>query len=436
MSLKINFSWMMGSKIIQMLAGFICGALINRALGPSYRGIFAEMQTWVFLLVMLCGFSMDSAIYHFANRSLYGTHDKSRFVTILWLSIVFSALSVLILTLLNLFSTNLLSSAIKNNIILLDLWMISIFLSANLIIFIQSIGNIKLSAIIGVTTTIIQLLIIVIGYFIGIINFFFILISLFILNIISITMIFFTAWKSDFLSGSFSRDLSKGIIKAGLKIHIATISTFTYMKVNQLIVFNYCGDHEAGNFAVALNLCMALMVIPSTFQVVLYPRVIHASDDYEITVRSMRIGFYFWGLIILFLVLFARPILLMYAGYDFLPSANIYRILMISTWLLPISSLLAPYFIKKGAFIMASASAVILGVTSIGLNFHLVPKYAAIGAGIATSVSCLIGFGLILCFLWYLSKKNPFVIFIPKFADEWKALKSSTFLINRLSLWK
>ena len=415
----------MGSKIIQMAAAFLAGAMINRALGASLRGVFAEMQTWVFLIVMICGLSMDSGIYHFANKSLYGTDDKSRFVTTLWLTIAASAFSVLILAFLTIFRPQLVSSATHKYLLLLYLWMITVLLAANLIVFVQAIGNIKLSAIVGATQAVIQLSIISLGYFFGIINLFFVIISYIVFQIVALIIVFSMAWKSGFFLGYFSNDLARGIIKAGLKLHLGTISTFIYMKVNQLIVFNYCGHSEAGNFAVALNLCMALMVIPATFQLVLYPRVIHATDDYEITIRSMRIGFYVWGLMIFLLFLFAKPILLMYAGRDFLPSINNFRVLMIAGWLLPISSLLSPYFVKLGAFKMASATAVLLGLASIGLNFYLVPKYAAIGAGIATSASCVIGFGMILLFLWYLSRKNPFVIFIPRFAEEWKILKFS-----------
>jgi hypothetical protein len=45
-------------------AGFITAAMINRSLGPSLRGVYAEMQTWMGLFAVLFGISMDTAIYH------------------------------------------------------------------------------------------------------------------------------------------------------------------------------------------------------------------------------------------------------------------------------------------------------------------------------------------------------------------------------------
>lgn len=72
-----------------MSAGFVTAAMINRSLGPSTRGIYAEMQTWMGLFAVLFGFSMDTVIYHFANTSLYGTDDRSRWMTTFSLSLIY-----------------------------------------------------------------------------------------------------------------------------------------------------------------------------------------------------------------------------------------------------------------------------------------------------------------------------------------------------------
>ncbi len=80
---------MLGSKTVVMVTGLLTAAMINRALGPSGRGVYAEMQTWVGLFAVLFGMSMDTAIYHFANRSLYGNNDGSRLITTLILSFIY-----------------------------------------------------------------------------------------------------------------------------------------------------------------------------------------------------------------------------------------------------------------------------------------------------------------------------------------------------------
>jgi O-antigen/teichoic acid export membrane protein len=107
------------------------------------------------------------------------------------------------------------------------------------------------------------------------------------------------------------------------------------------------------------------------------------------------------------MILFAKPILLLYAGKDFLPAISTFRILLITAWLLPLSSLVAPYCIKLGAFYAMSFSALLLGVISIALNMLLIPSFLKIGAALATSITSLTGFCFSLILLRFLSKKNP-----------------------------
>jgi O-antigen/teichoic acid export membrane protein len=411
MDLKRNFIWMLVSKTMAMVAGLITAAMINRALGPSGRGIYAEMQTWVGLFAVLFGMSIDTAIYHFANKSLYGTDDRSRWMTTFSLSLTYGLFAAAALTGFVLGWPEQVSSETFKYLILLDILLIATILTGNLIIFLQAMGDIRYSGVIGVVQGVTNILVVGYAYRVDSLDIKIVLISILIIQGITFLLLLAKFRGNNLLSGRFSKNLAKGMIAAGLKQHIATIATFVYTKINQLIVFKYCGESNAGMFAVALSAAFYLMFIPMTFQTVLYPRVIHATDDYEITIRSLRWGFYGWGAIVFLMILFAKPILLLYAGSSFLPSVNNFRVMMIAAWFLPLSSIVAPYYIKRGAFGLASILAVLLGIISMGLNIILVPRYADIGASLATSLTCFIGFCMVLVFLWCLSQKNPFVIF-------------------------
>lgn len=414
---------MLASRIVQMSAGLFMGALINRSLGPAGRGIYAEVLTWVSLFVMVFGLSIDTAIYHLANRSAYGEDDASRFATILWLNLGYSLLAVAGLSVLVHYWSHLVSATTAQHVFLLAVLILVSMLASNLLVFYQAMGNIKAAAVIGMAQLLVQAALIIAAYLGGFLTLPFIFWSMVIMQLAGVILLLGLAWQSRLMSGRFSLEMAKIILSAGLKQHVATICTFAYTKVNQLILFRYCGEVATGIFSVSLAIALALMFIPQTFQTVLYPRVIHGDDDYEVTVRALRVGFYTWGLMVLGIMLLARPILLVYGGASFLSSVNLLRILMIGAWFLPLSSLVAPYYVKKGAFGLGSTSAVILAVFSIGLNFILVPRYAAVGAALATSVTCLVGFGLVLGLLYLISKKNPLVIFIPALARELKQLR-------------
>lgn len=398
---------MLGSKSIIMSAGFITAAMINRSLGPSGRGIYAEMQTWVGLFAVLFGMSLDTAIYYFANRSLYGTDDRSRLMTTFSLSLIYGLFATAALTIFVLGWPEQVSSETFKFLLLLDVLLIATILTGNLIIFLQAMGDIRYSAVIGVVQVMANVLVVGYAYWVDSLDIKIVLISVLIIQGITFLMLLAKFRRNNLLTGRFSKNLAKGMITAGFKQHIATIATFVYTKINLLFVFKYCGESNAGMFAVALSAAFYLMFVPMTFQTVLYPRVIHAIDDYEVTIRSLRLVFYSWGGIVLLIILLAKPILFIYGGRHFLPAVTTFRIIMIAAWFLPLASLVAPYCVKIGAFYAMAITAIALGLISIALNLYLIPKFSGTGAALATASTCMIGFCISLILLGYLSKRNP-----------------------------
>ena len=390
-----------------VVAGFITAAMINRSLGPSTRGIYAEMQTWMGLFAVIFGMSIDTAIYHFANKALYGTDDRARFVTTFSLSLFCGILASGALTAFVYVWPEQVSSVTYKYIFLLDFLLVATILMGNLIICLQALGEIRYSAAIGVVQGITNLLVIGYVYVAELLNIKTVLLSLLLVQCATCLLLSKRFSKHTFGSGGLSLDLAKRMVFAGFKQHIATVATFVYTKINQLVVFRYCGESEAGIFAVSLSAAFSLMFIPMTLQIVLYPRIIHGADEYEVTIKSLRFGFYVWGGIVMSMVVFAKPILLLYAGKEFLPAINTFRILMLAAWFLPLSSLVAPYCTKVGAFYAMSFSAVFLGAISIVLNILLVPSYLGIGAALSTLTTTCTGFSVALILLWVLSKKNP-----------------------------
>lgn len=418
MGLTQNFVWMLSNKLICGAASVITAGLINRSLGPSGRGFYAEMLTWITLFMIVFGFSMDSAIYHCANEDLYGKNKPSKFMSILLLTFSYSLLAVLSFSLFIILWPDQVSLKTRELSLFLNILLISTMFFNNSLIFMQAINRIVFTSLVSIFQSLASILIILYGYFFRIIDIMYVVANLIIVQFLGLVILFFEFIRLSFLSQSFSKEIIKVIIKAGLKQHIATISTFLYTKINQIIVFKYCGASEGGLFAVALTLSLYLMVVPMALQTVLYPRVIHSKDDYEVTVRCMRIGFYGWGTFVLLIILLADPILRIYGGIDFLHSKTPFRILMMGVWLFPLSAIGAPYYVKKGAFLAASFSSVLLGIISISLNLVLIPRYFSVGAAIATTLTFLSGFCMSFVFLRYLSGKNPFVILKPDFREE------------------
>ncbi|PKL46586.1 MAG: hypothetical protein CVV42_15875 [Candidatus Riflebacteria bacterium HGW-Riflebacteria-2] len=426
MSLKANFAWMLGSKFAFVAITFVIHAVINRSLGPDGRGFLAEMQTWIGFFAVLCCMSMNTAIYHYSNKDKYNFTDGSKFVTVTALSLFYAVLGSMAFWL----SVNSLPDTFSSNVIQYSQYIILLLfftmLSTDLMVFLQAAGHIRYSAFIVTVQSITGLLIVGLAFMFGHINFVFLLIYMLISQMVAVVMVLGGCLKSGFVNRKelFSKSLAWGLIRDGLKQHVATVAGFVYTRINQLIVFHYCGEHDAGIFAVALNLAFSILFLPMTLQAALYPRVIHSSDDYEVTIKTLRLTFYGWGVAVILAIIMAKPVLMIYGGEQFQSAASAFQILMVAVWILPLSSMVAPFYVKKGAFLLASLSAIALGIVSMLLNLFLVPRYRVLGAAIATSLTCFIGFVMVLVFLFYLSRRNPLRMFNPDFSEEIRWLKT------------
>jgi O-antigen/teichoic acid export membrane protein len=85
--------------------------------------------------------------------------------------------------------------------------------------------------------------------------------------------------------------LTRGLITAGLKVHLGTVSTLLYVRVDQILVYNLGGREETGFYAIAVAIAMQVMLVPLAVQQVLYSRLIgqEDADAAKLSIRVTRI---------------------------------------------------------------------------------------------------------------------------------------------------
>lgn len=417
--LKRGFLWTLSGKAALLLGGLVTAALINRALNPAGRGIFAEMQTWVGLFAVLFGFSLDTAIYHFANRERFPVGDGVRLALALGLSIVAAVLAGAAMGGFILGWPEKVSAQAATYLMPLLALLIFTVLGINLVTLGQALGKVRLVALAAVFQAVVNIGLIVPAYAMAALDIRYAIFAALGVQALGTAAVFVALLRH---TGISIAGVTPGVVwqflSAGLKQHVATISTYLYTKVNQLIVFHYCGESQTGLLAAALILAFGIFGVFGALQLALYPRVIHFTDDLEITIHSLRLSFYAGLLLMAPLLLFAGPILRIYGGEPFEEAAWIFRFLVLGAWILSLSSLAAPYFIKRGAFMMMATTAVLLGGASLLMNFLLVPRFQAVGAAVATALTMLLGFLLVLAVVRVLSGSNPLEMFKPRFGRE------------------
>lgn len=426
-SLKKSFGWLLLGKMISLFGGLLSVALVNRALGPDVRGILAEMQTWVTLFVVVAGLSLDTAIYHLADRERHKFSDIEFVSGVLKISLLMSFVASLLMAFVFWGAARYVSEQSREYYIALAFLLVSTMLLANLLTMAQARGKAKLAALSGAVVGIFSSLFALWAYLLGHLTLHFAIFLLSASNFVAIFVILAGEREQIRLRPFATRDFFLKLISVGLKQHLATISCFLYMKANQLILFNYVGAKETGQYAVALNLAFSCAILFGVLQSALYPRVIHHKDDAEITIRVMRVMLYAGGAFTLMLIFSSTILIQIYAGSGYEEAAPLFSILMVGVLILSLSSMTAPLCIKHGAFTQLVISAVVLGCASILLNLYLVPSYQAMGAAYATTLTAIMGFLMVLYMFWKIAGKSPMPLFMPSFTSEAMLIKQWLF---------
>jgi len=98
---------------------------------------------------------------------------------------------------------------------------------------------------------------------------------------------------------------------------------------------------------------------------------------------------------------------MIYGGGEFVnDSLSSFRVLLLTSWFLPLASIVSPYLVKVGAFSLMSKFSIGVGIASLILNYIFIPYKASLGAAWATSISCFLVFIVSLITLALVTKKN------------------------------
>ncbi len=428
--LAYAFAWGIAGQVAGALVGLASAALVNRALGAAGRGVVAEIQTWGAMFASLFGLSLSLSIYHFANRQRYPMPDSARLALVLASSCATALLSAAALAVYTVHAPQRFSVDAAAQRALLVVSPVATIFATNMLALGQGLGRVRLVGIVTIVQAVAGLAAVAGAYLAGSLDVRFAVAAAIAVQLAGSAWIAGTVWRS---AGGVGRGLVPGstwrFVSAGLKIHVATVCTFGYTTANQLLVFHYAGSEQTGLLAVALTLSFGLFGAFGALQVALYPRVIHGTDDLDVTIRMLRLGLYSGLVAAVALVVAARPLLHAYGGERFLEAAPAFRLLVLAAWTVSLSSLAAPYVVKAGAFGLASASALVLGICSVALNLLLVPRHGTIGAAAATLGTTLLGFALSLGMLRLLSGRWPWAALLPDFGAERAAAEA---LLRRL----
>ena len=189
--------------------------------------------------------------------------------------------------------------------------------------------------------------------------------------------------------------LLRRMIGYGLKFHVSILAGAIIIRADLLVVSYFRGAAEAGVYSVASQFALLLMLLPGVIATLLFPRVTAEQDARgETTCRVTRYTAFIMFLCCIAAVPFSLVLPLIY-GSAFTDATGLLLILLPGVYLMGLESVLVQHFNATGL----PRAIPLYWVATLALNlvlvFTLVPRYGAVGAAVASSISYAAIFALV-----------------------------------------
>jgi O-antigen/teichoic acid export membrane protein len=190
--------------------------------------------------------------------------------------------------------------------------------------------------------------------------------------------------------------LFKRMVRYGIKSHIAALAAMLIFRADLLVVNLFRGAGEAGVYAVASQVAMMLLLLPSVIATLFFPRIASRQDRRgELTCLVTR----HTTLVMLLVCLAAVPLsflLPLLYGAGFAETPLLLFILLPGVYLVGLESVLVQHFNAVGLPRAIPLFWTVTLIINLALTFALVPRFGARGAATASTLSYAMIFGLVL----------------------------------------
>lgn len=383
-----NTSWLMGEKVIRLIAALTVGVWVARYLGPDNFGILSYAQSFVAIFAAFSTLGLNDILV----RELVKSQDRKDILlgTSFWLQMLGSLFIMVCLVIAILLNDN---DELTNKIIII-LGLVTFINSFGVInSYFYSIVKSKYIAIPGVVGLVISSLLKIYLILFDFSLIYFVYLLVFDIVFLALAKIwYYVREKQSIIKWSFSWKIAKELLLDAWPLVLSGIVISIYMKIDRVMIMEFMDEDAVGQYSAAAQLSEAWYFIPTIICASLFPAIINAklkSNELYLS-RLQRL---YDLMVVLGLSIVVPVILLSEWGVQLLYGdafSLTSQVLNVHIW--------AGVFVFLGVanqkwFISENLQAyniICLGmgmVANIILNIILIPEYGIKGAAYATLIS-------------------------------------------------
>ncbi len=378
----------MGEKVLRLFIALSVGVWVTRYLGPEQFGILSYAQSFVGIFAALSSLGLNDIII----RELVKGQDKKNLIlgSSFGLQTLGSTLIMLILVISVYFNDN---EPLTNKIIII-LGLLTFINSFNVIAsYFHSQVKSKFYAIAGLVGVIISALLkvyLILGNY-SLIYFVYVL-AFDVIFLVAGLIWFYSRSGESLLNWKFSWSVAKNLLKDAWPLILSGIIVSIYMKIDQVMIKEFLGNGEVGQYSAAVRLSEAWYFIPTIICSSLFPAIINAKlkDDTLYKDRLQRL----YNLMVVLGVVIILPVLMLsdwminlLYGVAFQRSAAVLNIHILGSVFVFLGVANQKWFISEN---YQAYNIICLGagmLANIVLNVIMIPKMGIMGAAYATLIS-------------------------------------------------
>ncbi|WP_299119789.1 flippase [uncultured Winogradskyella sp.] len=408
------------SKILIIVFGLTTSIIIARVLGPEKNGVIAALLVYPSLFMSIGSLGIRQSTTYFLGKEIFTEDQIKTAITQIWLfTTVFSiAVCFFLMRYLSKSGENIWLVILALSPIpfaLFNTYNSGIFLGKNQIGTFNKINWIPTIIVFVITA----ILVLWLSY--GISGYLVALAAgpIFISLILLFKNKFINAFSFNCDWGIIKRMLSLGVVYA-----IALLVINLNYRIDVILLDNLSTEFETGIYSKGVSITEYLWQIPMLLSTVVFARSAVSKDDSAFSLKVaqlLRLSFLAIGLVALVLILLSEFIIVLMYGKAFIGSVMVLNTLLPGVLLLTIFKVINMDLSGKGKPWVSLKAMIPALIINIILNVVFIPKFGAVGAALASTISYSLA-AILFIFFYSKETKIPISVMVKYKASDFQPI--------------
>ena len=228
--------------------------------------------------------------------------------------------------------------------------------------------------------------------------------------ITSVLLVHFYLKKESFSDWKYDRGTAKRLLKDSWPLLFSGIATIIYLKIDIVMLGTMLEKKEVGLYSAAVRISEIFYFIPSMISATVLPAIIRSSQKggSEITQRIQALSdvLSLYSIISVASLFFSANLLIsILFGPEYSDAALILQIHAFALFFISAGASVNKMLIAENRTVFIMVSTCLGTVINVSMNLYLIPRYAGVGAAVATVVSYAFS-SYIACLFWKPANKH------------------------------